>query len=138
MRKVVLVEGPQVDGRYIRPGALKPAKDRLPLVWQFSHEPDKQLGWAFDFMRDPSTNELSFELGFFEGQLLDLFKTHNKWDEELFELSMMASQLKTEIVPAVDWINDKSETHIVYGLIDMVAVIPAVRIPVGYPTQIQI
>lgn len=138
MRKVALVEGPQVDGRYIRPGALRPAKDRLPLVWQFSHEPDKLLGWAFDFRRDPSTNELSFELGFFDGQLLDLLKMHDKWDEEFFELAVCISQLKTEVIPAVDWINDENETHIVYGLIDMVAVIPDVRIPVGYPTGIQL
>ena len=127
MRKVVLVEGLQVDRRYIRPNALWPAHERLPLVWQFSHEPDRRLGWAFDFMRNPSTNELSFELGFFEGHLLDLIKKHDKWDEEFFELAVCISRLKTEVIPAVDWVNDEGVNHIVYGVIDMVAVIPDVR-----------
>lgn len=122
MRKIVIIEGPQVTGQYIRPGALVPNKDRLPLVWQFEFSPEKQLGFATGFQRE--NREISFELRFTDFSFRDYLMKHDDWDE-IFELSVSVSNLKFEIIPAIDWINDENETHIVHGTIDAVSVILA-------------
>lgn len=67
-RWVVGYEGRDTaDGRLIEIGALQPASPRIPILFEFHHDPHYQMGWAEDFQRvlaPEGWNEISFELYF--------------------------------------------------------------------------